>query len=242
MSRFNPGAAPFGGGAPLVVLTDFDATISLVDVGDRMVEELAPLPPDALENGPITPRQFWELTVPRLATRQTELAALIDSVSIDPTFIDFVRFCEQEAIPIAVVSDGWRFYVEPILERYGLSHLTVYCNEMQPDGTLIWPNGNPACDRCGCCKPTIVRGTKAQGSRVVYIGDGTSDFYAAVYADWVFARSTLERHARSQGSPCFSFPDFKYVQATLAANLEAFRDGTMGAKSRVTTNVCVFAD
>lgn len=242
MKRINPGAAPFGGGAPLVVLTDFDATISVIDVGDRMVAELAPLPPDALANGPITPRQFWELSVPRLPARQAELLALIDSVQIDPTFLDFVRYCEAEGIPLAIVSDGWRFYVEPILKRYGLDHLTVYCNEMLPDGTLVWPNGNPICHHCGCCKPLVVKRTKAQGSRVIYIGDGTSDFYAAVYADWIFARATLERHARSQGSPYFSFPHFAFVQETIATNLHAFRDGSMDGKSSVKTEICVFAE
>lgn len=229
----------------MIVLVDFDATISTIDVGDEVIARLAPLSAAAISKlraGQLTSRQVWEDSIPRVFGRDREIEALTTAVQIDPAFHSFLAFCRRESIPVAVLSDGFKFYIERILTRYGLGDLTVFCNEMDETGRLIWPNSNSACDRCGCCKPTVVRRAKDAGSHVVYVGDGTSDFYAAVYADWVFARSTLERYIKAQGSPYFPFPDFAFVQSTLADHLASFRDGSMGGRARVTTDVCAFPD
>jgi 2-hydroxy-3-keto-5-methylthiopentenyl-1-phosphate phosphatase len=242
-NRFNPDDAPFGSGAPLVIMTDFDATITAVDIGDQVIDRLAPLAPDAvrrLASGNLTPRQIWEETIPRALRQPDALAALAGSAAIDPAFPAFVQWCRAAAIPLAVVSDGFRFYIEPILERCGLSGLTVFCNETR-GSDLQWPNGNPYCDHCGCCKAQIVRRARAAGSRVIYVGDGTSDFYAACQADWVFARATLERYVREQGSPYFPFPGFAYVREVIARHLEAFRAGTMADRVHLRTELCRFA-
>lgn len=212
-------------GAPLIVLSDFDFTISQVDVGDLVVDTLAP--PSAEERQRLEAggsRLFWLDTIVRVD--MAEAAALADSVAIDPDFPAFAAFCRAEGIPLAVVSDGFWFYISRILAREGLGDLPVFCNEMPGQGRLEFPHGNPVCDRCACCKAAVARRVRESGARIVYVGDGTSDMYASAFADWVFAKGSLARFLTEQGTPFFPFDSFAEVFRRLAADLDGFRAGT----------------
>lgn len=219
-------------GAPLVILTDFDYTISVVDVGDLICDTLAPYPLPLLERyarGEAGTRELWMASFARVD--RDEAAALADQVAIDPGFHAFAAWAEREGIPLAVVSDGFTLYIDRILGREGLGHLPVFANRYVERGRLEWPNANPACDRCGCCKAGVVRRLKEAGARVVYIGDGYSDIYGASFADWVFAKSSLARYLERHGSPYFPLTGFADALAVLQQHLPRFRDGTMERRS-----------
>ena len=55
---------------------------------------------------------------------------------------------------------------------------------------------------------------KAQGNRVVFIGDGVGDFYAAAQADVLFTieRSALDRMCEEKGIPHRSIKTLESVQ------------------------------
>lgn len=219
-------------GSGLVVLTDFDYTISEVDVGDLVTDTLSPPSAETLRrfrHKEVGTRAFWLDSMIRI-----EPAAgitLADGVGIDPGFPAFAAWCRKEQIPLAVVSDGFGFYIRHILDREGLSDLPVFCNEMQAKGELQFPHGNPACDFCGCCKAAIARRVRQAGARIIYIGDGVSDLYAAAFADWVFAKATLASFLAQKGAPFYPLTAFDQVRSEIAADLTAFRNGT--AKRRV---------
>ena len=48
-----------------------------------------------------------------------------------------------------------------------------------------------ACSSCGVCKQAPIKDAKYAGRTTVLVGDGTSDYKAALLADIVFAKSTL---------------------------------------------------
>lgn len=229
-------------GAPLVVLTDFDFTITEVDVGDLVSFTLAPPSAETLRrfrDKEIGTRRYWLDSMARVDQAAGE--ALADTVAIDPQFAAFARWCEAQQIPLAVVSDGFWFYIRRILEREGLGHLPVFCNEMVAPGQLAFPHGNPACDFCGTCKALVARQVRAAGARIVYCGDGVSDLYATGFADWVFAKGRLARHMQEKGSPYYPLESFGGVQATLSGDLEAFRQGTAPNRSTVKPDpICRF--
>ncbi len=231
-------------GAPLVLLTDFDFTISVVDVGDLICDTLAPYPADVLvryARGECGSRELWMASFAHVDADAA--AALADRVEIDPGFRDLVAWAEREGIPLAVVSDGFTLYIDRILGREGLGHLPVFANRYVAPGRLEWPYGNPACDLCGCCKAAVVRRLKQSGSHVVYFGDGSGDVYGASLADWVFAKSTLARFMEAQGSPYFRFTGFAGALAVLQANLDRFRDGTMQPRTTLRPHPrCRFAE
>lgn len=230
-------------GAPLVILSDFDFTISAVDVGDLITERLCPPSPAVLARiarGEAGSRLYWLDSMARVEREQA--LALASPVAIDPGFHDLVNWAAEQGIPLAVVSDGFTFYIEQILGREGLSHLPVFANEQVGPGELAFPFANPACDLCGCCKAAIARRLKESGSRIIYLGDGTSDLYASGFADWVFAKGRLAEYLAEHGAPYFPLESFTEVLRLVAPNLGRFRTGAMSSRNSLTANPrCRFA-
>ena len=69
---------------------------------------------------------------------------------------------------------------------------------------------------CGTCKRKRVLAHRAAGRRVVFIGDGESDRYAAGYSDIVFAKRSLERICLEAGWPFQRWTEFSEIEAWLA--------------------------
>jgi hypothetical protein len=63
---------------------------------------------------------------------------------------------------------------------------------------------------------------QAAGRSVVFIGDGTSDRYAAGYADVVFAKDALVRICQDAGWPFERWTAFSELDAWLARTLASF--------------------
>jgi len=235
---------PRAQGAPLVLLTDFDFTISQVDVGNLICDTLAPYPPAALARfgrGEIGSRALWLESFAKVDP--AEAAGLAEQVEIDPGFKAFAAWAEAEQIPLAVASDGFTLYIDRILGREGLGHLPVFSNRYVGRDQLEWPHANPACDFCGCCKAAVARHAKEAGAYVVYLGDGVSDLYAAGFADWVFAKGTLARFMREHQAPYFPLTGFDAALGVLRPNLHQFRNGTMERRNTLRPHPrCRFAD
>ncbi len=231
-------------GAPLVVLTDFDFTITTVDVGDLITDDHCRASDEVTDRflrGEIGTRLYWLDSMARVdLARAVDLA---DSVTIDPGFHPFAEYCREQGIPLAVVSDGFTFYIDRVLHREGLDWLPVFSNARSEAGDLLFPFGNPACDRCACCKAAVVRRLHQAGSRVIYFGDGVSDLYAAGHADWVFAKGRLARFLKEQGSPFFPLDSFTSALQVVQANGDAFRSGQMESRATLTPHPnCHFAN
>lgn len=221
--------------APVVVLTDFDNTVTQQDVSDVILQHLAPPSPEILRRlatREAGTRALWMENMARVPLEKAKALAL--TVPVDPHFRDFVRWCREQQIPLAILSDGFWYYIRCILEREGLEDLPVFSNDMPESGVLSFPYGNPACDLCGCCKPMVVKRVREAGARVIYVGDGFSDLYASGFADWIFAKSTLALHVRRQGSPYYPLESFAGVHRVLAEHLEEFRRGTAPRRSTMT--------
>lgn len=224
-------------GAPLVILTDFDYTITEVDVGSLIWERLTPPSAETLRRlsaDEIGSRLAYLDSTARVDP--VEGAALAQQVAIDPHFKEFAAWAGGQGIPLAVVSDGFTFYIDPILRREGLTHLPVFANEWIAPGELAWPHGNPTCDRCGCCKAAVTRRLRQAGSRIIYLGDGKTDLYAAGFADYLFARGGLAQRLREHGAPYFPLDSFEGVLSLLSSHLERFRTGSMERHNTLTAH------
>lgn len=228
--------------APFVILTDFDYTISNEDVGDLIAETLAPPSPQTrrrFASREIGTRGYWLDSMIRVEQEAGE--RLADQVGIDPGFAPFADWCADQGVPLAVVSDGFSFYIDRILARHGVRPLPIFSNQFIATGRLDFPHANPTCDLCGCCKAGIVRRVKASGAHVLYLGDGVSDRYAVAFADWVFAKGSLADRMTEWGAPYFPLTDWTAVQATVAAGLNRFRDGSHPGKAGLTADpICRF--
>jgi len=205
------------------VLVDFDGTITTVDVTEQLLTAYGdpswPEYDDAVDRGEIGLRQALTAQNAMLdGDRDALTAHALRVARVDPTFAPFVRWLQTNDVPVVVVSDGFAFYIRPILAGVGLGHLEVITNDQRwrdqrPDG-LAFVSGHPVCVGCGTCKMQAVQRFRERGP-VAFIGEGQTDRYAALYADITFAKLDLVDHCVADGVPFVAWGDFDDVRSSL---------------------------
>ena len=205
-----------------VLFCDFDGTVALEDVGDRLFQTLAydswKEPVERWKRGEISSRECLEIECSGVRVSPREMEEFLRHFELDPTFPDFVRCCREEGIPLYILSDGLDFYIRYLLERYGLEDIPFFSNRLCfSDGRLVpeFPYFTPSCGMCGNCKVAHIRRLRRKGDLVVHIGDGLSDRFAAEEADVVFAKGELLEYCRNTGLSCRPFRDFRDVREAL---------------------------
>ncbi|MGC8633166.1 MAG: HAD-IB family phosphatase [Candidatus Limnocylindrales bacterium] len=242
MTRAGPVPRPASGAVPLSVLVDFDGTVSETDVTDALLAGYATDPAwrardrDYAE-GRAGSRTLlaWDVTI--LAPEPARLLRTALAQQLDPTFVPFVAQVRALGGTVEVVSDGFGFYVAPLLERLGVGDLPIATAEMHLDEVpmrIAFPYGHPACFVCGTCKRQRVLAHREAGRFVILVGDGESDRYAAWHADLTFAKGGLARLCEEAGWPYRPWQRFADVAVALADGLGEGRiPGTLDALERL---------
>lgn len=111
--------------------------------------------------------------------------------------------CRENGIPFEVASGGLDIYITPLMAHWGLADVPCHCgrvSDVKPSGYAIsyahLLKHAPALDEF---KAHAVRRFQQRGYKVIFCGDGTSDFKAAIAADVVFARYKLAKRCADAG-------------------------------------------
>jgi 2,3-diketo-5-methylthio-1-phosphopentane phosphatase len=203
------------------VLVDFDGTASPHDVAEHVLEEFANADwralDEALERGEAGTYEVIRGQAAMLAAADDDLVTFATShCAIDPTFAPFVRWLREHDVETTIVSDGFGFYIPPMLAAVGLDDVPVITNTWSAnDGAGIsFENGHPGCVGCGTCKMRAVLEARVRGP-VAFVGEGTSDRYGALYADVVFAKDVLVRYCEADGVRYLPWDGFDDVRRAL---------------------------
>lgn len=218
------------GAPPMSILIDYDGTISLTDVTEQLLAQFVSdvVWEDAeasYDAGTLGSRRLMDWEASLIDADPDALRTFAAGQPHDPGFVPFVRRAQTAGIPIEVVSDGYGFFIQPALEALGVGELPVVTARTTFEGrraSIEFVNGHPRCLVCGTCKRQRVLAHRATGRRVVYIGDGESDRYAAGYSDVVFAKRSLERICLEAGWPFRRWTAFKEIDGWLADTLDAW--------------------
>lgn len=207
------------------VLVDFDGTACLHDVAEHLLAAFALGDWEALD-------EAWErgelgsqgVVAAQSAMLDADRGALLEHArshcEMDPTFAPFVAWAHDQSIEVAIASDGFGFYIEPLLTAAGVPPIPVITNEQVWDdagrpGGLGFPNRHPECLGCGTCKMQAVLGRQQAHGAVAFVGEGSSDRYGALYADVTFAKLALVAHCERDGVPFVPWNDFDDVRRWL---------------------------
>ncbi|MFH0988911.1 MAG: MtnX-like HAD-IB family phosphatase [bacterium] len=217
------------------VYCDFDGTVARDDVGNRLFQNF--VGPNAVEivegylAGTKTARQCLKEeceAVPHLTPEMLE--AFVAPCEIDPYFKQFVEFCSLKEIPLTIVSDGLDFYIERILNNFGLGHLQFFSNHLtfvtREGVTKIvpeFPYEDAECPDCGNCKRNHLLTLSGDEDIIIYIGDGISDRCPAQYADVVFAKRQLIKYCQECNITYHDFTHFGDVHRRLELILQRKR-------------------
>jgi 2,3-diketo-5-methylthio-1-phosphopentane phosphatase len=202
------------------VLVDFDGTACLHDVAEHLLIEFGdpswPELDEAWERGELDSRRVITAQAAMLHTPVERMVAFaLKHCAIDPTFPPFVRWLEQEGVDVAIASDGFGFYVRPLLRAAGLGRVRAITNTWSGGSDPIaFENGHRECIGCGTCKMNAVKAARARGA-VAFVGEGASDRYGALYADVAFAKDRLVDIAAADGVPALPWETFDDVRRGL---------------------------
>ena len=207
------------------LLVDFDGTACLQDVSEMLLDAFGEPGwerfDDAVDRGEMGLREAGDQQAATLrGSREELLAFALPRAELAPTFAPFVTWADEHGLPLRVASDGFAFYIRPMLERAGLGHLEVVTNELVFDGatwSLRHPNGHPECIGCGTCKMLAAQRLRERHGPVAFVGDGQSDRYGALYSDVVFAKDTLIPICEQDGVPFTPWATFDDVREALEA-------------------------
>lgn len=200
-----------------IYFTDFDGTITKFDTTDAMIETFAQDGWQEImqkwEQGELNTKESARLFLRHLRVTPDEAKHFLESIPIDESFREFVNYVESRQEKLYILSDGFDFNINTVLEKAQLQHLTYYTNRF-----LIYKNyydiETPyasTCNKCGTCKKNLIEKLKADAEQIVYIGDGLSDICASQTADLVFAKRQLLQYRKKHNLQVHPFTTFSEI-------------------------------
>jgi HAD superfamily phosphoserine phosphatase-like hydrolase len=224
-THYQEGGTNSGRGYIGTILADFDGTACAVDVANAICEAFAADGWKALDqavaDGRLTLRAAIDAQTSMLrGSRDEMLAFVMERFAVDPTFVELSGWAHDTGLDLAIVSDGFGFYIAPMLAAAGLDRLPILANRLT--GTcgalrLEHPFGHPECVGCGTCKMRAVLEARSHRGAVAFVGEGESDRFGARFADVVFAKDRLADLCDEAGIDYVPWRDFDQVRDIVAA-------------------------
>lgn len=207
---------------------DFDGTICLDDLGDKIFIELGTFEPyhSQLVNKEISIKEYWKRLCDTLNGESSlnDIKQIASKSEIDYYFKDFYTWIKENNFDVCIVSDGFSIYIDEVLKKYNLENITRYCNEMRVLDQKIYPHFPEAQETCNClsasCKRNIVLNNSNDEDIIVYIGDGYSDFCPAEHSDIVFAKKNLAAYCNEEKIPHYPFKNFFEIKSIMMDTLK----------------------
>lgn len=211
----------------LVIISDFDGTISKQDTNDlifktfgnsnnRYIEEL-------YSKGKIGTREGMIEHYKEIKLQENEYNNFIlQNVDIDEGFRSFYDKVNDYKIPFVIVSGGFLNCIKLLFEREKIILPQVYANQLIFKNDKIEINFfrniekcNSGFGSCGNCKLKCLEECKNMNKTVIFIGDGLTDRCIAENADLVFAKSALAQYCDEKGVSYIRYQNFNDIKQKL---------------------------
>jgi 2-hydroxy-3-keto-5-methylthiopentenyl-1-phosphate phosphatase len=203
-----------------IVQCDFDGTITEKDVSFLLLDTFADgnwrqLLAD-YRGGKITVGAFNREAFAMIKADKQTLVDFIfanKEVEIRTGFNELLSYCSKKGFKFVIVSNGLDFYIEAVLKDISMDNIEIYAAQTRftSDGLkvkYIAPDGSQLYDDF---KYTYTKLFLGRGYRVVYIGNGISDFPPVKQAHHIFATADLLTYCREKNLSYTPFADFNDV-------------------------------
>jgi 2,3-diketo-5-methylthio-1-phosphopentane phosphatase len=177
--------------AGLVWVIDFDGTVTDKDVGDEVCDRFAPPAWRDIDAAwvrnelslPEAQRRMWALA---RCERDEALAYARAIGALRPGLDALLDAVRSRGGSAWLASGGFDFYIQAILDGRIERFARAFFNSTRfAEGRIEvgFPHDQLACGRCAVCKGRVCDLARAEGARVVFVGDGASDRCAIGRAD-----------------------------------------------------------
>jgi 2-hydroxy-3-keto-5-methylthiopentenyl-1-phosphate phosphatase len=210
--------------AKVLVQCDFDGTITVEDVSFIILDTFARGDwhklDDAYEAGKMTVGRFNREAVAMMrTTKKAAMASIKGKYHVRAGFAEFAKYCRNKGYRLVIVSNGFDCYIEKILQELGLSDIEFHAANLRfSSGRVstkyLGPDGR---EEDNSLKEAFVDHFLNQGYRIIYIGDGASDFKPARKCQRIFARETLLQKCEAAGVSNTGYGDFFQIMKKLEA-------------------------
>lgn len=198
---------------------DFDGTITTKDISKELAihynEDQFWLIHNAYKKRELGMRDWLKQSAALLPSDYDQLITTALSYAVvRPGFNEFIDYANVRSRPVVIASDGFGFYIEPILESVGtLNKITkIYRNELEIKGQCLpsvkYVHAHNNCKICGNCKANHVNELKSNGFHVIFVGDGTNDIYGASASNYIAARDRLADLCSNEKLSYHSWEDY----------------------------------
>jgi phosphoglycolate phosphatase/pyrophosphatase PpaX len=224
----------------ILILCDFDGTVSTKDTVNRLVREHLTDPEWRFQvkrymRAEIGSLEVYRAIAPMMRMTHEDLHEFVlNHAALDPDFPRFLQWAAERDIDVKIVSDGFDATINTLFRNHDIRGVEIFANELKlgPDAavSMASPHSNPACGTCGTCKLNVVRRFRSDYDKIVLIGDGESDRHAAAEADLVLALHDLFVYCARSGIPAVRIDGFRDVPRLLTRRIEAVTfdmDGTL---------------
>lgn len=211
----------------MLILCDFDGTVTERDTNSFLAQEFAPDAFDQVEHKLATREMtLREVLATELggmtAGHDVIVNAAVAGIPLRQGFRRFVDEARMRGDVLIVLSAGFRQVIEPILANAGFAgELELVANDVEftPQGGVVTWRHLPVCSMCDeeCKRGDVQRLRMVHpGREVIYIGDGFSDRCGAESADRIFARASLAAYLDGLDVAYRHFDDFHSIADELA--------------------------
>ena len=208
----------------LVLISDFDGTISKKDFFYMVIDTLLKDKQDALApwhdylNGKIKHIDALTGIFSQIHLTQDELDDFISTIEVDPFFYDTAQYCMNKNVPFYICSAGTNYYIKKrifdSIQKYNITLISNDAIYSQQDGMKLVapPETSPYYNaNTGISKQAIVQKLKDEGFFTIYAGDGKPDFKSAQIADVVFAKDMLLELCKEKSIETKPFKNFNDI-------------------------------
>ncbi len=201
----------------LIVVSDFDGTITLKDGLYTFIQEYAKGDWEKIERdwaeGRISSKECLTEEFKLVPDLSEELiSSFVRTINIDEHFKTFCDKLTESNIDFCVVSDGIDYFINRILKHHGIYDIKIISNHGEFRGEFFeikYPNDSEKCtNNAGTCKCKVLSDFKQEYKKVIYIGDGVSDYCVADKADVLYAKSRLLDYCKNKDIKCIPFDSF----------------------------------
>lgn len=207
---------------PILVQCDFDGTLTVGDISFLVLDEFTGLAWrkefDDYMQGKVTINHFNTRAFARLKAGRAELTRFVrEKAEVRPGLTELIQVCRERGFRFVIVSNGMTFYIETVLQMQGLGELEFIAGrgEFSPQGMKAWypgPDGRPIEEGF---KMAWTEYFLQQGYRMIYIGNGISDFAPACRCRHIFAIENLVTECRKAGVEHTPFGDLHDIARSL---------------------------